>query len=136
MTKKPSGLKPGCRFSFTMALFAFHGSTFFPACGKLWINLAFGEPIQGGSAPAMDENGFAGCGFAFWANLDGGGTLMSEFKTPLGRRELDALTLPTEEALLAYKEQRLELQAARKTRDERKLAGSTKAKSSIDDEIV
>jgi hypothetical protein len=37
---------------------------------------------------------------------------MSEFKTPLGRRELDALTLGTEEALLAYKEQRLELQAA------------------------
>ena len=61
---------------------------------------------------------------------------MAEFKTPLGRRELDALTLGTEEALLAYQEQRLELQAARKTRDERKLAGLTKAKSSTDDEIV
>jgi hypothetical protein len=61
---------------------------------------------------------------------------MAEFKTPLGRRELDALTLGTEEALLAYKEQRLELQAARKTRDERKLAGLTKAESSTDDEIV
>jgi len=60
---------------------------------------------------------------------------MAEFKTPLGRRELDALTLGTEEALLAYKEQRLE-QAGHKTRDERKPAGFTKAKSSTDDEIV
>ena len=41
---------------------------------------------------------------------------MAEFKTPLGRRKLDALTLGTEEALLAYKEQRLETQEGRKTR--------------------
>jgi hypothetical protein len=60
---------------------------------------------------------------------------MAEFKTPLGRCELDALTLGTEEALLVYKEQRLELQTARKTRDERKVAELTKA-SSTDDEIV
>ena len=60
---------------------------------------------------------------------------MAEFKTPLGRRKLDAVTLGTEEALLAYKEQRLELQAARKNRDERKVAELTKA-SSTDDEIV
>jgi hypothetical protein len=61
---------------------------------------------------------------------------MAEFKTPLGRRELDALTLGTEEALLAYNGQRLEIQAGRKNRDERKLAGLTKAKPSTDDEIV
>jgi hypothetical protein len=60
---------------------------------------------------------------------------MAEFKTPLGRRELDELTLTTEEAFLAYKEQRLELQSGRKTRDERKPAGLTKDKSSTDDEI-
>jgi ribosomal protein L15E len=61
---------------------------------------------------------------------------MAEIKAPLGRRELDVLTLGTEEALLAYKEQRLELRATRETRDERKLAGLTKTKSSTGDEIV
>jgi hypothetical protein len=61
---------------------------------------------------------------------------MVEFKTPLGRRELDALTLGTKEALLAYKEQRLAREAGRKTRDERKPAALTKAKPNTDDEIV
>jgi hypothetical protein len=43
---------------------------------------------------------------------------MVEFKTPLGRRELDALTLGTKEALLAYKEQRLAREAG--TEDSRR----------------
>jgi len=61
---------------------------------------------------------------------------MADLKTPLGRRELDALTLSTESALVEYKEQRRKFQAGRKTRDERKLANLTQTQSSSDDEIV
>ena len=61
---------------------------------------------------------------------------MAELKTPLGRRELDALTLSTEAALAEYKKQRRNLQAGRKTRDERKPANLTQTQSSSDDEVV
>jgi hypothetical protein len=61
---------------------------------------------------------------------------MADLKTPLGRRELDALTLSTEAALMEYEEQRRKLQVGRKTRDERRLANLIQTQSSSDDEIV
>jgi hypothetical protein len=44
---------------------------------------------------------------------------VTELKTPLDERALDRLTLATDAALVAYEEQRLKLQAARKVRDSR-----------------
>jgi hypothetical protein len=60
---------------------------------------------------------------------------MADLKTPLGRRELDALTLSTEAAVAEYGEQRRKFQAGRKTCDERKLANLTETQSSSENEI-
>ena len=45
---------------------------------------------------------------------------MAALKTPLGQTELDALTLSTEVARLAYEEQRRALVEGRRVREERK----------------
>jgi hypothetical protein len=46
------------------------------------------------------------------ATSDKGG-ILTDLKTPIDKRALDALTLATDAAVAAYQEQRLELQAAR-----------------------
>jgi hypothetical protein len=47
---------------------------------------------------------------------------VTELKAPLDQRALDPLTLTTDAAVVAYQEQRLKLQAARKLRDDRQRA--------------
>jgi hypothetical protein len=83
---------------------------------------------------AGETQNLVGCSFALFSIVEG--NPMASLKTPLGRRELDALTLSTEAALAEYKEQRRKLQAGRKTRDERKPTNLTQPQSSSDDEIV
>ena len=61
---------------------------------------------------------------------------MTELKTPLDERALDRLTLATDAAIIAYQEQRLKLQAARKLRDIRQRADLARAQTGGDDEIV
>ena len=61
---------------------------------------------------------------------------MTELKTPLDERALDRLTLATDAALVAYEEQRRELQAARKGRDNRQRADLARTQSNGDDEIA
>ena len=64
------------------------------------------------------------------------GGIVTEFKTPLDERALDRLTLAFDAAVVAYQEQRLKLQAARKVRENRQLADLARTQSSGDDEIA
>jgi hypothetical protein len=61
---------------------------------------------------------------------------VTEFKTPLDERALDRLTLASDAAVVAYQEQRLKLQAARKVRENRQRADFARTQSSGDDEIA
>jgi hypothetical protein len=61
---------------------------------------------------------------------------VTELKTPLDERALDRLTLPTDPAVVAYQEQRLKLQAARKLRDNWQRADLTNTQTGGDDEIA
>ena len=61
---------------------------------------------------------------------------MTEPKTPLDERALDGLMLATDAAVVSYQEQRLDLQAARKVRDNRQRADSAHTRTRGDDEIA
>ena len=64
-----------------------------------------------------------------------GGTV-AELKTPIDERALDRLMLGTDAAVVAYQEQRLKFQAARKVRDNRQRADPAHTQSGGDDEIA
>lgn len=61
---------------------------------------------------------------------------MTEVKTPLDQRALDRLMLGTDAAVVAYQEQRLKLQAARKVRDNRQRTSLAQTQTGGDDEIA
>jgi hypothetical protein len=61
---------------------------------------------------------------------------VTELKTPLDEHALDRLTLGTDVAVVAYQEQRLKIQAARKVRDNRQRADSANSQTGRDDEIA
>ena len=61
---------------------------------------------------------------------------MTELKTPLDERALDRLMLVTDAAVVAYQEQRLKVQAARKLRDNRKRVDLARTQTGGDDEIA
>ena len=61
---------------------------------------------------------------------------MTELKSPLDERALDRLTLASDAAVVAYQEQRLELQAARKVRDSRQRTNLAQTQTGGDDEIA
>jgi hypothetical protein len=58
-----------------------------------------------------------------------------ELKTPLDERALDRLTLGTDAAVVAYQEQRLKLEAARKLRDNRQRTDLANTQTGGDDKI-
>jgi hypothetical protein len=58
---------------------------------------------------------------------------VTEPKTPLDERALDGLMLTTDAAVVAYQEQRLKLQAARKVRDNRQGADLAPTQTSGND---
>jgi hypothetical protein len=64
------------------------------------------------------------------------GKIVTEPKTPLDERALDGLMLASDAAVVAYQEQRLKLQAARKVRDHRKRADLAGTQTGGDDEIA
>jgi hypothetical protein len=64
------------------------------------------------------------------------GGIVTELKTPLDERALDGLTLATDAAVVAYQEQRLKLQAARKVRHNRQRADLAQTQTGGDDEIA
>ena len=64
------------------------------------------------------------------------GGIVTEFKTPLDERALDRLTLASDAAVVAYQDQRLKLQTARKVRENRQRADLARTQSSGDDEIA
>jgi len=64
------------------------------------------------------------------------GGIVTELKNPLDERALDRLMLTTGAAVAAYQEQRLELQAARKARDNRPRADVAPTQTGGDDEIA
>jgi hypothetical protein len=61
---------------------------------------------------------------------------VTELKAPLDERALDRLTLATDAAIIAYQEQRLKLQAARKLRDIRQRADLARTQTGGDDEVA
>jgi hypothetical protein len=61
---------------------------------------------------------------------------VTELKTPLDERVLDRLTLATDVAVVAYQEQRLKLEAARKVRDNRQRDNLAHAQTRGDDEVA
>lgn len=61
---------------------------------------------------------------------------MTEPKTPLDERALDRLMLGTDAAVVSYQEQRLKLQAGRKTRDNRQRAVLAPTQTGGADEIA
>jgi hypothetical protein len=99
-----------CRFSFIAALFAVQDVTFSP----VWQ--------LGCVANTGDSAGNVFCAILVVEGID-----VTDLKTSLGVHELDALTLSTETAHVAYEEQRRKLQAGRKSRDERRLADLTQS---------
>jgi hypothetical protein len=64
------------------------------------------------------------------------GGIVTEPKTPLDERALDGLMLATDAAVASYQKQRLELQAARKLRDNRQRADLARKQTGGDDEIA
>ena len=64
------------------------------------------------------------------------GRIVTELKTPLDERALDRLMLITDAAVVAYQEQRLKVQAARKLRDNRKRVDLARTQTGGDDEIA
>jgi len=60
---------------------------------------------------------------------------VTDLKTPLDEGALDRLTLATAAAVVAFHEQRLEIQAARKVRNDRKQAEFSQTRTSPSDEI-
>jgi hypothetical protein len=63
------------------------------------------------------------------------GGIVRELKTPLDERALDRLTLATVAAVVAYQEQRLKLEAARKLRDNRQRTDLANTQTGGDDKI-
>jgi hypothetical protein len=61
---------------------------------------------------------------------------VSDRKTALDEHALDRLMLATDEAVTAYQEQRLKLQAARKVRGNRQRAAPAHTRTGGDDEIA
>ena len=61
---------------------------------------------------------------------------MAELKTSLDEHALDGLTLATGAAVVAYQEQRLKLQTARKLRDSRQRTDLARTQTGRDDEIA
>ena len=64
------------------------------------------------------------------------GRIVTEHKTPLDERALDRLMLATDAAVVAYQEQRIKLQAARRVRDNRQRADLANAQTGGDGEIA
>ena len=64
------------------------------------------------------------------------GRVVTELKTPLDERALDRLMLGTDAAVVAYQEQCLNLQAARKLRDDRQRADLASTQTGTGDEIA
>jgi hypothetical protein len=64
------------------------------------------------------------------------GGIVTEHRTPLDERALDALMLATDAAVVSYQEQRLKLQAAQKVRDNRRRADFAHTQTGGDDEIA
>jgi hypothetical protein len=64
------------------------------------------------------------------------GRIVTELKSPLDESALDRLTLASDAAVVAYQEQRLELQAARKVRDNRQRTNLAQTQTGGDDEIA
>jgi hypothetical protein len=60
---------------------------------------------------------------------------VTQRRIPLDTRALDRLTLGTDAAVVAYQEQRLKLEAARKARHNRQAADSAQPQRRRDDEI-
>jgi hypothetical protein len=61
---------------------------------------------------------------------------VTELKTPLDEHALDRLMLATEVAAASYQEQRLELLAARKARDNPERADLARSQAGGDDEVA
>jgi hypothetical protein len=61
---------------------------------------------------------------------------VTDRRIPLGEHALDRLMLATDEAVTAYQEQRLKLQAAREARDDRQRADLADNRAGGDDEIA
>jgi hypothetical protein len=64
------------------------------------------------------------------------GRIMTELKTPLDERALDRLMLATDAAVVAYQEQRLKLEAARKARNNQQKADLAQTQIGGDNEIA
>ena len=64
------------------------------------------------------------------------GRIMTELKTPLDERALDRLMLATDAAVVAYQEQRLKLEAARKARNNQQKADLAQTQTGGDNEIA
>jgi len=64
------------------------------------------------------------------------GGIVTEPKTPLDERALDRLMLATDAAVVAYQEQHLKLQAARKARDNRQRADLARTQAGADNEVA
>jgi hypothetical protein len=62
--------------------------------------------------------------------------MVTEPKTPLDERALDRLMLATDAAVVAYQEQHMNLQTARKARDIRQRANLAYTQTGGDDEIA
>ena len=62
--------------------------------------------------------------------------IVTKLKIPLDERALDRLTLGSGAAVIAYQEQRLKLQAARKERENQHAGDLAQTQSSRDDEIT
>jgi hypothetical protein len=58
-----------------------------------------------------------------------------ELKTPSDERALDRLTLASDAAVVAYQEQRLKLEAARKLRDNRQRTDLANTRTGGEDKI-
>jgi hypothetical protein len=71
-----------------------------------------------------------------WLYRHDGRIVVIEPKAPLDERALDGLMLATDAALVSYQEQRLELQSARKVRDDLQRIDSAHTQFSSDDEIA
>ena len=61
---------------------------------------------------------------------------MTKLRIPLDTRALDRLMLGTDAAVVAYQEQRLELQASRDARENRQRAGLAHTQTGGGDEIA
>jgi len=64
------------------------------------------------------------------------GGIVTKPKTPLDEHALDGLMLATDAAVVAYQEQRLKIQAARRVRDNGQRSDMAHTQTGEDDEIA